>query len=51
MITGGFGMELDLERGVARHWVMGRDGVKRWVDTGEPVTAEPDDDSVWYYGA
>ena len=33
-ITGGFGMTMDLERGTMRQWVMGRDGVKRWADTG-----------------
>lgn len=37
MITGGFGMTMDLERGTMRQWVMGRDGVKRWADSGEPV--------------
>ena len=36
-ITGGFGTTMDLERGTTRKWVMGRDGVKRWADTGEPV--------------
>lgn len=36
-ITGGFGMTMDLERGIMRKWVMGRDGVKRWADGGEPV--------------
>lgn len=38
MITGGFGMTMDLARGTTRHWVMGRDGVKRWADTNEPVS-------------
>lgn len=46
-ITGGFGITMDLERGTARQWVMGRDGVKRWADNGEPVqksaTALPND--------
>lgn len=36
-ITFGFGTTMDLERGTARQWVMGRDGVKRWADTNEPV--------------
>lgn len=36
-ITGGFGITMDLERGTTRQWVMGRDGVKRWADNGEPV--------------
>lgn len=36
-ITGGFGTTIDLERGTARTWVIGRDGVKRWADTDEPV--------------
>lgn len=40
-ITGGFGMTMDLERGTTRRWVMGRDGVKRWADTGEPVESDP----------
>lgn len=35
-ITGGFGMTMDLESGVTRRWEMGRDGVKRWTDNGEP---------------
>ena len=37
MITGGFGMTMDLERGTMRHWVLGTDGVKRWADTNEPM--------------
>jgi hypothetical protein len=36
-ITGGFGVTMDLKRGTTRRWVMGRDGVKRWADSGEPV--------------
>ena len=36
-ITGVFGTTMDLERGTSRQWVMGRDGVKRWADNGEPV--------------
>lgn len=40
-ITGGFGTTMDLERGTSRQWVMGRDGVKRWADTNEPVEARP----------
>lgn len=48
-ITGGFGMMVDLERGGAmRRWVMGRDGVKRWLDSGEPCEPakpyNPDED-------
>ena len=39
-ITGGFGITVDLERGIARRWVLGRDGIKRWLDTGE-VVPEP----------
>lgn len=39
-ITGGFGTTLDLERGTSRQWVMGRDGVKRWADTNEPVETQ-----------
>lgn len=37
MITGGFGITIDLATGLSRRWVMGRDGVKRWADTSEPV--------------
>lgn len=36
-ITGGFGTTIDLESGTSRQWVMGRDGVKRWVDNGHAV--------------
>ena len=39
-ITGGFGTTMDLERGTSRQWVMGRDGVKRWADSGQPLTQE-----------
>ena len=39
-ITGGFGTTLDIERGTSRKWVMGRDGVKRWADNGQPLTQE-----------
>lgn len=42
MITGGFGMTMDLERGMMRQWVMGRDGIKRWADTNEPVENLPE---------
>ena len=41
-ITGGFGMTMDLERGTMRHWVMGRDGVKRWADSGAPCVRDCD---------
>lgn len=44
MITGGFGMTMDLQRGTMRQWVMGRDGVKRWADNNEPVQAPLPDD-------
>jgi hypothetical protein len=36
-ITRGFGMTLDIERGLMRQWVIGRDGVKRWADNNRPV--------------
>lgn len=39
-ITGGFGTTIDLERGTSRQWVVGRDGVKRWADSGQPLTQE-----------
>lgn len=39
-ITGGFGTTLDIERGTSRKWWMGRDGVKRWADSGHPLTQE-----------
>jgi hypothetical protein len=41
-ITGGFGVTMDLKRGTTRRWVMGRDGVKRWADDGEPVHGTSD---------
>jgi len=34
-ITLGFGMTIDTERGTLRQWAVGRDGVKRWADTGD----------------
>lgn len=37
MITGGFGFTVDLGTGHMRRWVIGRDGVQRWADSGEPV--------------
>ncbi len=40
-ITAGFGTTMDLKRGTTRQWVMGRDGVKRWADTNEPVEVRP----------
>lgn len=33
-ITGGYGATYDLSRMTMRKWVVGRDGVQRWVDTG-----------------
>lgn len=36
-ITRGFGMKLDLTTGAMRRWVMGRDGVERWLDNGAPT--------------
>lgn len=33
-------MTMDLERGTMRQWVIGRDGVKRWADTNEPVQSD-----------
>lgn len=36
-ITGGFGTLIDFESGTVRRWVIGRDWVKRWSDTNEPV--------------
>ena len=29
------GTTMDLEHGATRQWVIGRDGVKRWADTGD----------------
>lgn len=37
MITGGFGMELDLQTGRVRRWYVGRDGIQRWADNDQPV--------------
>lgn len=45
-ITGGFGFTMDLGRGTMRQWHMGRAGVKRWADTGEPVDRCADQDSA-----
>ena len=30
----------DLHIGTSRQWVIGRDGVKRWADNGQPLTQE-----------
>lgn len=37
MITGGFGITLDLRTGIPRRWYMRGDGVKRWADNDEPL--------------
>lgn len=37
MITGGFGLEMDLQRGTVRRWYMRGDGVRRWADTDEAL--------------
>lgn len=37
MITGGFGMELDLQTGRVRHWYVGRDGIQGWAGNDQPV--------------
>lgn len=39
-ITGGFGICFDVEKGFARNWVIGRDGIKRWADDGKPCAPE-----------
>lgn len=36
-ITGGFGVTIDTKSGVSRCWFVGRDGIKRWADTGAPT--------------
>ena len=41
MITGGFGVTMDLERGMERAWYVSRDGVKRWAATDQPVEQAP----------
>ena len=41
-ITGGFGVTIDTKSGMSRRWVMGRDGIKRWVDTGAPIEPKCD---------
>lgn len=33
-------MTIDLVRGTTRQWVVGEDGVKRWVDNNEPVNMD-----------
>ena len=35
-----FKTTIDLERGISRQWVIGRDGVKRWADSGQSLTQE-----------
>lgn len=37
MITGGFGMMLDIKSGMMRRWYIRRGDVKRWADNDEPV--------------
>lgn len=32
----GFGTTFDLQRGTARRWHQGKDGIRRWADTHEP---------------
>lgn len=39
-ITRGFGVIIDFDNGTSRQWVMGVDGVKRWSDSGEPLSQE-----------
>lgn len=41
MITGGFGTSIDLRTGKSRRWIMGKDQIKRWADTDEPVPPAP----------
>ena len=36
-ITSGFGFVLDINNGTIRHWFLGKDGIKHWVDNNEPV--------------
>ncbi len=40
-ITGGFGWEMDIHTGKNCGWFVGRDGVKRWSDNGQPVQEVP----------
>lgn len=40
----GFGMTMDIKRGTMRRWVVGEDGIKRWVDNNKPVPDGPDCD-------
>jgi len=44
MITGGFGIVFDTQRGTLRNWQMGADGVRRWTDDGEAVDVDVDID-------
>lgn len=39
-------MCFDLRRGTVRQWVMGKDGVKRWADNGQPVDASEADQGL-----
>jgi hypothetical protein len=40
MITTGFGVTLCTQTGLSRRWVMGRDGIKKWADNGQPVVKQ-----------
>lgn len=40
MISGGFGVIIDIESGLSRCWFMGPDGAKRYADSGELVDGE-----------
>ena len=40
MITGGFGITIDIPTGTARQWYCGRDGIKRWADNDQPVEGQ-----------
>lgn len=42
----GFGATFDLQSGTSRSWYVGRDGIERWADNGQPTVhaapAQPD---------
>lgn len=35
-----FGTTFDLQRGTARRWYQGKDGIRRWADKHEPCLEE-----------
>jgi len=40
-IKRGFGFTIETTIGKVRRWVLGKDGIKRWLDTGTPIDKPP----------